>query len=99
MKDSLKQFLGLLLIGQFFLIGAAVQGGGEKATKAGSTAVVAMSPVSPRTARPEQLAKPSPAGKAAKPVSAPAVEKPRKQPVTVMNVTYRSDEPYQALDF
>jgi len=98
-KDSLKQFLGLLLIGQFFLIGAAVQGGGEKATKAGSTAVVAMSPVSPRTARPEQLAKPSPAGKAAKPVSAPAVEKPRKQPVTVMNVTYRSDEPYQALDF
>ncbi|HEY9071033.1 MAG TPA: phosphodiester glycosidase family protein [Candidatus Ozemobacteraceae bacterium] len=102
MKDSLKQFLGLLLIGQLFLIGAGTNDGGKKAHEAETTAVVAMAPassvsVSADAAVPAVRSAPQPVAPSSRPAAEP--ERLRRKPVELLNVTHRMDEPYQALDF
>lgn len=96
MKDSLKLFMGLLLIGQLFLIGAASEEKEQKPGMAEKTVVLAMSPIASESL-PLEIKNRS--MKTPKPVAAPRSEKPLLKPVSLLNVTHRADEPYQALDF
>ncbi|MBP7633171.1 hypothetical protein KBA41_03295, partial [Candidatus Ozemobacteraceae bacterium] len=95
MKDSLKLFMGLLLLGQLFLIGA-ISEEGAKTSESVENVVVAMAPIASEAI---PLVGPKQGMKAPKPAAAPQHEKTLRKPATILNVTHRADEPYQALDF
>lgn len=95
-KDSLKLFMGLLLIGQLFLIGAASEEEKKGSETAENAVVVAMAPIASATSPFEEKNR---GKKPLKPAAAPQAEKSSRKPVTILNVTHRAEEPYQALDF
>ncbi len=96
MKDSLKLFMGLLLLGQLFLIGAVSEDQGKTSVAGEKAVVVAMAPIASEAV---PLERPKPGVKPSKAMAAPLQAKPLRKPVTILNVTHRADEPYQALDF
>jgi len=95
-KDSLKLFMGLLLLGQLFLVGAASKDQGKSSGPSEKAVVVAMSPIASETAPIEEKKR---APKPPMTAAVPSEEKPLRKPVTLLGVTHRADEPYQALDF